>query len=74
MLALILQGNPFIHVNHLFPGVLPYQSEPSSSQPNVIHAQEGSWFLYRLRGKEKSETLCDNFSNSGVLGRNEELH
>lgn len=30
VLVFILQGNPFIHVNHRFPGVLLYQSELSS--------------------------------------------
>ena len=44
VLAFILQGNPFIHVNHLFPGVLLYQSELPSSNSNRIHAGEESSF------------------------------
>lgn len=46
MLVFILQGNPFIHVNHLFPGVLLYQSGQSSLLPKhnpCPRGEAGSW-------------------------------
>lgn len=63
MLIIFSQGYCFINLDSL------------PSYPNIIHAQEGKLVLGQgMKAKEKSETQFDNFSDSDLLERNQELN
>lgn len=70
VLVFMRQGNPFIHVNHLFPGVLLYQSGLSSFLPKYNACPRGE-AVSCIETEGKGEILnFDNFSNSDLLERN----